>query len=113
MGTSRSGVTRPVSRIPVLAFSLLLLLTLPAAADDLTVGWISRSPEIDYVWGSLNPGIEGWPAVGQEVTWRAHVRAWSDTPKQVGYQWTVDGIPTLRGSVTIAPNAVTTVDLPW
>ncbi|HYI11238.1 MAG TPA: hypothetical protein VEK57_19440 [Thermoanaerobaculia bacterium] len=99
-------------RIPIVALSLLVLLALPLAADDLTVGWISRSPEIDYVWGSTNPTVEGWPAAGQDITWRAHVRTWSDAPQTVRYRWTLDGAPTLGGAVTLAPNAVTTVDLP-
>lgn len=99
-------------RIPF-AVLVLFLLPLPAAADDLTVAWISRQPEIEYVWGSVNPAVEGWPAAGSTVTWRAHVRSWSDAPRVVSYQWTVDGIPTSRGSVSIAPDAITTLDLPW
>jgi hypothetical protein len=101
-----------MSRKP-LFLVLLSLLALPLAADDLTVGWISRAPEIDYVWGSTHPEVEGWPAVGQEVTWRAHVRSFGDATQTVGYRWTVDGVPTQSGTITVAPNGITTVDLPW
>ena len=90
----------------------LLFLAFPLAADDLTVGWISRSPEIDYVWGSTNPAVEGWPAEGEAVTWRAHVRNWSGAAPRVGYRWTIDGREVAGGEVTLAADAVTIVDLP-
>ena len=63
---------------------LLLCVSVPAAAgvsNDLDVGWISRHPEIEYVWNNANPKVEGWPTVGDPVTWRAHVRNWSSEAK--------------------------------
>jgi len=89
----------------------LALLALPAVAEDLTVGWIGREPAIPYVWGSTNPAVEGWPAAGSTVTWRAHVRGWVSAPRTVGYRWTVDGVPVASGTVTVA-DGTTTVDLP-
>jgi hypothetical protein len=91
---------------------LLLLAALPALASDLTVGWISRSPDIDYVWNSSNPRVEGWPAEGSTVTWRANVRSWFDQPQNVAYVWRLDGRELARGTATIAPNAITAIDLP-
>ncbi|HEX8171608.1 MAG TPA: hypothetical protein VF824_13815 [Thermoanaerobaculia bacterium] len=91
---------------------LLLLASLPALATDLTVGYISRLPEIDYVWESSNPAVEGWPAAGSQVTWRANVRSWLDRPVEVEYVWRIDGIAVARGRAAIAPNATTAIDLP-
>jgi hypothetical protein len=90
---------------------LLCLLTLPVLADDLTISWISRLPELDYVWGSTKPKTDGWPLVGSQVTWRAHVRSWLPSPKSVTYIWRVDDVEVKRGSTTLAPNAVTNIDL--
>jgi len=91
---------------------LLLLAALPALANDLTVGWISRSPELDYVWNSSNPRVEGWPAEGSSVTWRAHVRSWFDAPQDITYIWRLDGRELARGDAMIAPNATTQIELP-
>lgn len=92
---------------------LLLLLTVPALASDVTVAWISRAPELEYVWGSANPHVDGWPLAGTTVTWRAHVRSWRSETTAVPYVWRIDGVEHARGVVTLAPNAVTTVELPW
>ena len=27
--------------------------------NDLTIGWVSRLPRLDYIWGSPNPGVDG------------------------------------------------------
>ena len=96
-------------------FSLLfcsLVLCLPALASDLTVGWISRSPDTPYVWNSSNPKVEGWPTDGEPVTWRAHVRSWFDAPKTVAYAWRLDGVEIARGTIALAANGYTTIDLP-
>ena len=39
---------------------VLLFLACPLFASDVTVGWISRAPELEYVWGSANPNADGW-----------------------------------------------------
>jgi hypothetical protein len=92
---------------------LLVLLAFPLFASDVTVGWISRAPELDYVWGSTNPQADGWPLAGTTVTWRAHIRSWRSEPATLAYVWRVDGQEARRGTVTIAANAVTVVELPW
>lgn len=79
---------------------------------DVTVAFISREPKMDFVWGSTNPTREGWPTVGQPVTWQAHIRTWSEAPlAPVAYRWLVDGAVVATGTVRLAPNAETTVDL--
>jgi hypothetical protein len=97
--------------------SLLLvvfsLFAFPLPADELAVGWISRTPELEYVWASTNPTVEGWPSVGQQVTWRAHVKTEVPAPRQVGYRWTIDGREAARGTVVLTAGGYTTVDLPW
>ncbi len=97
---------------------LFLLFFLSGAAQarvttDLDVGWISREPEIAYVWMSANPRVEGWPTPGEPVTWRAHVRNWSTSSRNVQVRWLLDGEVVSTGSVTFAANAFTTVDFPW
>ena len=92
---------------------VLLFLAIPALASDVTAGWISRTPELDYVWGSANPQSDGWPLAGTTVTWRAHVRSWRTETTSVPYVWRIDGVETARGTVALAPNAVTVVELPW
>jgi hypothetical protein len=91
----------------------LLLLLFPVAvfANDLSVGYISRLPEMEYVWGSTNPTREGWPAVGQQVTWRAHVRNVSPTPADIRYEWRIDGAVVQSGTMHIDANTNATADL--
>ena len=96
-----------------LILSLLLLSSSIALADDLTVSYISRLPEIEYVWNSGNPVREGWPAEGQEITWRAHIRNASSGPVAAAYEWQIDGAPQAAGSIDIPANATADVDLPW
>lgn len=96
----------------VLILIYLLSLQVSASATDLTIGWVSRLPEIDYVWNSTNPRVEGWPAAGSTVTWRANVRSWFDQPKTVAYTWTIGNQEIARGTATLAPNAYTAIDLP-
>jgi hypothetical protein len=81
---------------------------------DLDVGWISRAPEIEYVWGSSDPSREGWPQVGQEVVWQANVKNWSRHDLQnVEYIWSLDGVKVASGVVDIPASSYATVDYPW
>jgi len=92
---------------------LLLVLLAPALrADDLTVTYISRLPELDYVWASTNPTRDGWPADGQQIVWRANVKNFSPAAVTAGYRWTLDGNTIASGTQTFAANATTAVDLP-
>ncbi len=81
---------------------------------DLDVGWISRLPRLNYVWGSTSPAVEGWPRPGEEVTWRVHVRNWTpeDVPA-VSYLWLLDGQELQRGTIDLPASAMVTVDCPW
>jgi hypothetical protein len=94
---------------------IVLALSLPAFASDLTVGWISRQPELLYVWDSSNPQVQGWPSPGQTVTWRAHVRSWFDRDESVAYAWKLDGHTIATGTAKLAPGGHTSIDLqrPW
>lgn len=80
---------------------------------DLDVGWISREPEIAYVWNSSNPRVEGWPSPGETVTWRAHVRNWSGSARTLSWQWRLDGEVAASGTATFAADSFTTVDFAW
>jgi hypothetical protein len=81
---------------------------------ELNAEWIQRLPEIDFVWGSTNPIRDGWPEIGQEVTWRAHVRNWSEQEvTSVAYTWLLNGEEVSSGTVDIPAFSGTTVDYPW
>lgn len=80
---------------------------------EITIQYIHRLPEIDYVWGSTHPATEGWPTPGQAVIWQAHLKSWADTAVSVEYRWELDGAPAGDGTVTIAAESGTTVELPW
>ncbi|UCH89845.1 MAG: hypothetical protein JSV49_04160 [Thermoplasmata archaeon] len=82
--------------------------------SDLTIRYIQRLPQIDYVWNSNNPAVEGWPAVGQEVTWQAHVVNWADHKRNsVTYAWFLDGEQIAAGAVDISACSEVTIDLSW
>ncbi len=81
--------------------------------NDLSVAWIQRLPLLDYVWGSPQPDIDGWPAAGSTVTWRAMVKNWSPVPRaDVGYRWLLDGNLVASGTVDLLVGGHTAVDLP-
>lgn len=73
-------------------------------AGDLTVTHISRLPAIDYV--------DGWPAEGRSIVWRAHVKNFSAHEVTSAWRWTRDGVIVAQGTQAFAANATTTVDLP-
>jgi len=59
---------------------------------DLCISYIKRLPEIDYVPYSTNPTVEGWPADGQEISWKAYVRNYSpNIQKNIAYRWLLNG----------------------
>lgn len=106
-------VRRPA---PAVIFFLALFaagLSHARVTTDLDTGWISREPEIAYVWNSTNPRVEGWPTPGETVTWRAHVRNWSTSPRNVQYRWLLDGEVAASGTATFAADSFTTIDFAW
>ena len=81
---------------------------------DITIKYIARLPRMDYVWGSPNPAVEGWPAPGSTVIWRAVVKNWADsTLVAVGYKWAIDSLVVDSGTVDIPALDTAFVDLPW
>jgi hypothetical protein len=111
------GVNRVVLRQGTTADAPVALLDATPLIDagrDLIAGWISRAPALDYVWGSTNPTVEGWPAVGSQVTWRAHVRNKSGlVATAVPYRFSIDGAVVATGTVDMPASSTVTVDLPW
>jgi hypothetical protein len=82
-----------------------------ATTNDLTVGYIQRVPAMDWVLNSANPKVDGWPSVGQNVTWRGFIRNISGTARNgVQYRWLWDGAQVATGSVNIAANGTASVD---
>ena len=96
-----------------LYLSLIVLFATTALGNDLTVGWISRTPEIDFVWNSANPRVEGWPAPSQLVTWRAHIRNFGPAQNNVGYRWTIDGGAVATGRINLPADSTSIIELPW
>jgi len=103
-------------RLAFLLFAVLLL-SATARADrdpDLTVGWISRTPSLDYVRDSPHPDRDGWPQPGQTVAWVAHVRNWKSAPRAgLPFRWTLDGQVVASGTVDLPASSTATVELPW
>ncbi len=97
---------------------LLLPLALLASASayaqtDVSAAWISRLPEIPYVWDSANPKVDGWPVPGELVTWQGHVRNLGSTAVTVDYEWWLSGERKAEGKVAVPANGLATVDYPW
>jgi hypothetical protein len=83
-------------------------------SNDLSVCYIKRLPEIEYVWNSSSPDTEGWPEDGQQVTWRAYIKNWSNDPiESVSYTWQVNDQKYHEKVENIAPGEMFYVDLEW
>jgi hypothetical protein len=96
---------------PVITAGVSIGQTTPA---DLTILYVERLPRIDYVWNSAAPDTEGWPAEGQTVTWRAHLRNWSPARLTgVDYSWVLDGTTLASGTLDLDAGREVTLDLPW
>lgn len=81
---------------------------------DLTINYIARIPRIDYVWGSTNPSVEGWPGPGSPVTWRAVVQNRSDfSLTDIPFAWYLDGSLESQGTINFQPNNTVTIDYVW
>jgi len=83
------------------------------AGFDLTIGYITRLPKIDYIWGSPHPESDGWPAAGDNVTWEAKVKNWTDQNLNVQYRWLMDSVIVDTGTVYIPSDSIANVDYSW
>jgi hypothetical protein len=84
------------------------------SGEDFSVGWIARLPRLDYIWNSQDPEIDGWPRVGQQVTWQANVKSWFASDKNnVSYKWLLDGASVDSGSITLSAGKITAVHYNW
>lgn len=81
--------------------------------NDLTVQYIQRQPLLNWVENSANPTREGWPAIGQSVTWRGFIKNFSSLARSnVRYEWRWDNTLVKSGTFNIAANGVATVTYP-
>lgn len=81
---------------------------------DLTLGYVERLPKIDYVINAADPGSQGWPDPGSQVTWRAHLKNWSSRRlDNVDFAWRLDGADVGSGTVSVPADSEAAVDLPW
>jgi hypothetical protein len=82
--------------------------------NNLTIGWINRLPVMDYVWNSPNPAVDGWPAEGQQLVWRAYIKNWSSSIKQgITFRWLLDGSEVASGTLDIQPGQYAFTDFTW
>jgi hypothetical protein len=86
-----------------------------ATTDDITVAYVKRLPERDFVYGSSNATREGWPAEGEAVTWRAFIRNFGPARTGVQYRFHVDEVLVKTATVNLAADSSTPVELvrPW
>ena len=85
----------------------------PAQTNELLVAYIQRLPQIDFVTGSTNPKVEGWPTVGQEVTWAAHIKHFGNGHPDIPYRWLLDGVEVAKGTVSIPDQGDIVVSYKW
>ncbi|MCF8298791.1 MAG: T9SS type A sorting domain-containing protein [Saprospiraceae bacterium] len=80
--------------------------------QDFTVCYIKRLPEIKYVANSSNPETEGWPTIGQNITWRAYVKNWATNSIQdIEYKWLLNGVEIDSGVVNFNASEFKPFDL--
>ncbi len=68
------------------------------------------------MWDSTDPARDGWPAENASVTWIAYVKNSSEVRLEgVAYEWLVDGVPVVAGSLDFGPGATVEIPLsrPW
>jgi hypothetical protein len=83
-----------------------------ATTNDLTVAYIQRLPVMNWVDNSTHPTTDGWPSVGQNVTWRGFVKNFSSTARNnVQYKWFFDGVQVASGTFNVAANGTASIDL--
>jgi hypothetical protein len=112
---SATAPPAPVA-LPTPVFPAVIARGVPIAQNgpaDLTIRYVERLPAIDYVWRSPDPRVEGWPAPGSQVTWRAHLKNWSGALLVgVDYAWTLDRQPVGSGTIDVPSRSEALVDLP-
>jgi len=90
------------------------LISQPIQENNITIRYIKRLPEIDYVVNSANPTIEGWPSSGEQVIWRAFIKNWSQTNyESIDYLWKINNDTIDSGSFSLYPGEEKLVDLSW
>lgn len=108
------------SSLLILSFLLLLLFSCSKdnsdepklSKGDLSIRYIQKLPEINYVWNNEIPTVEGWPEVNQEITWSAHIYNHSNlNQKNVSYIWLLDGYEIKSGTFDIQANKEISIDL--
>ena len=97
--------------------SKIFIVSKDSQTPDLTICYIKRLPEIDYVTNSTRPQIDGWPAVNQDILWRAYVKNWSgDTLKNVSFEWKLNDVIVKSGTIAKIPPyslAISNLDYKW
>ena len=80
--------------------------------NELTITYIHRSPEMDWVDDPEDPTREGWPYEGQTISWDACVMNWHGVPLyDVKYEWYEDGVFLDSGRVDLPPGDTAYVSL--
>ncbi|MCY2953149.1 MAG: choice-of-anchor D domain-containing protein [Planctomycetota bacterium] len=75
---------------------------------DLNVTYIERTPRYNY------DAAKNLPAPGDTVTFRGHIRNWSNLTPSVEYLWQLDGATVATGTLTnLIPDEERIVEFPW
>lgn len=99
-------------RINLLIVLCFLSLNL-CSQEELTISYIHRTPEIDWVINSNNPTTDGWPADGQAISWEGVVKNWGSTSHSgIEYKWYLDGVEIETGTFDIEANSEKTISYP-
>jgi len=113
----KPGVFTLIASYNGITASKKFIVTKDGQTPDLTVCYIKRLPEIDYVTNSTQPKIDGWPAVNQDILWRAYVKNWSgDTLKNVSFEWKLNDVIVKSGTIAKIPPyslAISNLDYKW
>ncbi|MFQ5640558.1 MAG: hypothetical protein ACE5IR_21465, partial [bacterium] len=84
-------------------------------SQDFSIAYIKRLPELDYIWGISNATRDGWPSIGELVTWRGAIKSGSSKSQSVSYTWLLDGQEVDSGNIRIdaGSNAYVEVNRQW
>jgi len=96
----------------IVVIATVFIATSVFSQEDLSIRYIQRLPEMEFVHSSSNPAVEGWPAEGDDVTWRATVKNWGTQTATVSHRWYLDDVPISGGSRTIDGGTETVFDSP-
>lgn len=72
--------------------------------EDLTIMYVQRLPELDYLPNAADPTLTGWPTPGETVTWVGEIRNYASHERcNIDYEWVLDGAVVESGTLASIP----------